>query len=166
MEEARVGTGPSNYNYLTSSLPTCTPDAGLFGCLALEVVDGVTVGVDDTERGASSVVFIRIPEHVYLVKRRASNLRPVALGILNGSNRVAVVGARHRPASLGDPDPDTGVDSVYSIASSLDGLPEGGGTIVDGCALEVGVTVHADEVAGLDHGVVVAVDPGETSVCS
>ena len=60
-------------------------------------------------------------------------------GILDGGDTSAKVGTRYGPASLGDPDPLAGGDTVDSIAGVLDRLPEDVCGVADGGVLEVGV---------------------------
>lgn len=54
----------------------------------------------------------------------------------------ARVGARNRPAGLGDPDPLARGHPVDSIASVLDRLPEDVGSVVDVGVLEVRVAAR------------------------
>lgn len=95
----------------------------------------------------------------------------------------ARVGTRNGPASLGDPDPLAGGDTVDSVAGVLDRLPEDVCGVADGGVLEVGVAgkmsvsrsgflcscrrslpVHADEVRSLDNNLVGAINPSVPGV--
>lgn len=125
-----------------------------------EVVNGVAIAADHAERRGRRVVLVRVPENVDLLEGGAGDGVPVSLGVGNRWNTGAVGGTADRPAGLGNPHPLAWRNVIHSSAGSIHRLPEGVAGISDGRALEVWVTVHADEVCCSDDSVVGAVDPG------
>jgi hypothetical protein len=55
---------------------------------SVKIVNGVAVGVEDTEAGRLVVVLVSVPEDVHLVESLAGDGAPESLGVLDGSDLV------------------------------------------------------------------------------
>jgi hypothetical protein len=89
---------------------------------------------------------VDIPEDMDLLERRARNLLPVCLSILNAGNSIAVVGSTHGPASFSDPNPFSRRDFVDDSTDFVDGAPECIAGVFDTAAFEVRVCIWKELV--------------------
>lgn len=133
--------------------------------LAAEVILGVDVGgaVGQTEAGAGALVGEDVPPGVGVAKQRASDLIPVSLGVGNGRDGLAHLGATDRPATLGHPDLATTSNS-HGLLPSLVEESLGVGDVIRHHLLVVRVLINTEPVELLDDIRVGAVNPGIPSV--
>jgi hypothetical protein len=76
-----------------------------------------------------------------LLERRARNLLPVCLSILNAGNSIAIVGSTDGPSSFSDPDPFSGRDLINDSTDFVDGAPECVAGVFNTAAFEVRVCI-------------------------
>lgn len=78
-------------------------DFGITASAAVEIVNGISIRVEDAKRGRVVVVLVGIPEDVSLVEELTSDGSPEFLRIGHRWYCAAIVGARHGPGRLGHP---------------------------------------------------------------
>lgn len=138
------------------------------GGIAREIVERLRgqLRTNDTEArigGGRSGILESVPPDVGNTEHGATDILPEGPRVLGGGNSVAEGLAADGPAGLGNPDLPATSNSANLIPSSLEEV----GTLLDWVVLgilEIGVGIHAKEVAGLGEGVVGSVGVGSPGV--
>lgn len=114
--------------------------------------------------GSGIVIVLKsVPPSVGRTQKRARNLVPVCLGVLDGRDCITLGLTRGRPSSLGDPD-GLGADGTLGVIKSLEEERFG---IVDAVllgVLEVWVGIVTNPVQSVDDLRIGAVNPGRPGI--
>ena len=137
----------------------------LLNIVAGEIEERLAVGIGDGKIGCGrgGGVLKNVPPDVHFTEARAASVLPEVLSILVGGLGLVLSLAADGPASLSDPD---GL-ATGSGGSLIEGILEQVVAVLNAVGLgvlKVGVSVHAEPVAGVNEGLVGLVDVGSPGV--
>lgn len=138
---------------LSMSIPTYAKP------LASQVINRPPIRTDNPKARVTRPVLIRIPEDMRAPECLTRDLLPIALSARHAGHAVAELVPTDRLPRFCDPDPGARLDAMDDVSCCLDGCPEGVPHLDGRRALPVRVAVHADEVGGVNDGLICWIDP-------